>query len=77
MRRDTFAYVLKQLNDTKPFQPFTVELVNSVRYIARNPEVIILDGDLASFGELDDATEYFDANSVVRVVPVIIPPGAE
>jgi hypothetical protein len=76
VRRDTFARVLKGFNDAKPFQPFTVELVNGVRYVARHPGVIILRGDLASFGELDDAEEYFDATSVVRVVPHAIPPGA-
>jgi hypothetical protein len=77
VRRETFAYVLKRFNDAKPFQPFTVELVNGVRYVARHPGVVILDGDLASFGELDDAVEYFDATSVVRIVPHAIPPGAE
>jgi hypothetical protein len=77
VRRETFARVLKSFNSAKPFRPFTVELVNGVRYVARNSEVIILHGDLAAFGELDDETEYFDATSVVRVVPHAIPPGAK
>ncbi len=77
MRRDTFARVLKLFDTAKPFQPFTVELVNGVRYISRHPGVIFLDGDLAGFTELDDRTEYFDATSVVRVVPIAIPDGAD
>lgn len=77
MRRETFAYVLQRFNEMQPFESFTVELVNGVRLISRHPEAIILIGDLAVFGELDDNTEYFDATSVVRVVPGEIPPGAE
>jgi hypothetical protein len=76
VRRDTFARALELFDTAKPFQPFTVELVNGVRYVSRHPGVIILDGDLAAFTDLDDKTEYFDATSVVRLVPHIIPPGA-
>jgi hypothetical protein len=77
MCRDTFARALALLNAARPFQPFTVELVNGGRLVSRHPEVIILSGDLALFTDLDDKTEYFDADSVVRLVPHAIPPGAE
>jgi hypothetical protein len=77
VRRDTFARALALLDTTKPFRPFTVELVNGVRYAVRHPGVIVLTDDLAVFTDLDDETEYFDATSVVRIVPHLIPPGAE
>jgi len=77
VRRETFARVLASVNAVRPFQPFTVELVNGVRYVARSSEVVILDGDVASFTDIDGAEEYFDATSVVRVVPHAIPPGAK
>jgi hypothetical protein len=77
VRRDTFARALNAFNAVKPFRPFTVELVSGVRLIARHPEAIILLGDLAVFTELDDKEEYFDATSVVRLVPHAIPPGAQ
>jgi hypothetical protein len=77
VRRDTFARALELFNTARPFRPFTVELVNGVRYISRHPELIILHGDLAMFTDSDDETEYFDATSVARLVPHAIPPGAE
>ena len=77
MRRDPFARALELFDTAKPFEPFTVELVNGVRYVSRHPGVITLDGDLAMFTDLDDKTEYFDAASVARMVPHAIPPGAE
>ncbi len=77
MHRNTFARARAMFNGTQPFLPFTVELVNGVRLVARHPEAIILSDELALFTELDDQTEYFDASSVVRLVQYAIPPGAE
>lgn len=77
MRRETFEVVLGNFNAVRPFQPFTVELLNGVRLVALHPEAIILDGDVAVHIERDLTEQYFDAASVVRVVDLVIPPGAE
>jgi hypothetical protein len=77
LRRDTFARVLTVFNTARPFLPFTAELVNGVRLISRHPEAMILRGDLVVFTDVDNTSEYLDATSVVRLVPLPIPPGAE
>jgi hypothetical protein len=60
-----------------PFRPFTVELVNRARLIARHPEAILMEEELAVFAEPDGTTQLFDATSVARLVTQVIPPGAE
>jgi hypothetical protein len=77
MRRDTFEIVLGNFNTTRPFQAFTVELLNGVRLTAFHPEAIILDRDVVVYIERDLTEQYFDASSVVRVVDLVVPPGAE
>lgn len=77
MRRDTFERALRRLNQTAPFEPFTVELVTGVRLISRHPEAIVVRDDLATFGETDGNAQYFDASCVARLATVVIPHGAE
>jgi hypothetical protein len=57
-----------------PARPFTGELVGGARLSSRHPKTIILIGELAVFTELDNEEEYFDAASVVRLVPYAMPP---
>lgn len=77
MRTATFREALGRFNAVQPFRPFTVELVTGLRLIARHPEAIILEGDLALHVEIDETVQMFDAASVARLVSQAIPPGAE
>lgn len=56
MRRETFAEALGRFNAAVPFLPFTVELLNGVRLVARHPEAIVLHDDLAVYVETDFTT---------------------
>lgn len=77
MRRETFAEALGRFNATVPFRAFTVELLNGVRLATRHPEAVILYGDLAVYVETDFTTQLFDASSVVRIIDLVVPHGAE
>jgi hypothetical protein len=77
VRKETFLEALHRMARATPFRPFTVELVNRARLIARHPEAIVVEQDLAVFTETDGTTQLFDAASVARLVTQAIPPHAE
>ena len=77
MRRDTFLEAVRRMSRARPFEYFTVELVNGVRLISRHPEAIRMEEDLAVYVEPDGTIQLFDATSVARLVTQVIPPGAE
>lgn len=77
MRRDTFLTALRRMCRVVPFEPFTVELVNRTRIVSRHPEAVRVEDDLAVFvEELTGAVQFFDADSVARLVSGAVPPKA-
>lgn len=76
MRRDTFRAAIREFCRVAPFQRFTVELVNGERMIGYHPELFIFEGDLVHYVDDEHTIQFFDATSVLRVVNVVIPPGA-
>lgn len=76
MRREPFLEALRRLSQADPFHFYTIELVNGERLIARHPEAVLVEEDLAIFTEPDGTTQLFDASSVARLVSLVVPPGA-
>lgn len=76
MRRETFVEALRRVERAAPFRRFTVELMNGERLIGYHPELFVIADDLVIYEEEDGTKTYCDASCVVRVVNVVIPPGA-
>lgn len=77
MDRGTFAATIQALQNRRPFQPFTVALVNGDRYEVDRPNILALGESIAILVAPGDAPIFFDHEGVNQVIGDLSGRGAE
>jgi hypothetical protein len=74
MRSGTFDFALHLCRRSRPFRPYTVELMTGERFIVRHPEALRFRRQFAILVEPDGLRRFFDAESVCQVIEAEVPP---
>ena len=73
MTIDQLDLVLRKLCMRRPFQPFTVEFMSGFREPVKHPEAIRKFGGIYVLRAVSGEFSMFAADSVVRLIDVVIP----
>jgi hypothetical protein len=68
MDPENFERSLRAMQRRKPFQPFTVALVNGDRVQVDHPEALVLRGGVAVFVAANGVPTLFDHESVSQLI---------
>lgn len=68
MDRETFAATIQALQNRRPFQPFTVALVNGDRYEVDRPNLLALGEGMAILIAPGNVPIFFDHEGVNQVI---------
>lgn len=68
MDRDTFNGTIRAFKNRRPFQPFTVALVNGDRVEVDHPEALAVRDGLALFAAPGNIPWFFDHEGVSQII---------
>lgn len=68
MDRETFAATIQALQNRRPFQPFTVALVNGDRYEVDRPNILALGEGMAVLVAPGNVPIFLDHEGVSQVI---------
>jgi hypothetical protein len=75
MDTGSFERSLRAFQRRKPFQPFTVSLVNGDRFQVDHPEALVLRDGIAAFIAAGGVPTLFDHESVSQMIGEFTPRG--
>ena len=68
MDRNTFSGAIRVLKNRKPFQPFTVSMVNGDRFEVDHPDALAVRDGLALFAAPGNVPVIFDHEGVSQLI---------
>ena len=68
MQAENFDHILKTFKDRKPYQPFTVALVNGDRFEVDHPDALVVRDGVAVFLAPGGVPVWFDHDSVNQII---------